>query len=80
MVLFAFAAVWLVTASFFGLIVSLKFHMPGLLADRPWFTYGRAQAAQLNSFLYGFAAVGPFVPSCFRPPMPIETGGTTTRT
>ena len=44
MVLFAFAAVWLVTASFFGLIVSLKFHMPGLLADRPWFTYGRAQA------------------------------------
>ena len=56
MVLFAFAAVWLVTASFFGLIVSLKFHVPGLLADCPWFSYGRAQAAQLNSLIYGFAA------------------------
>src|ERR1041385_5909092 len=54
--LFACAAGWLVFASCFALIASLKFHMPALLADRPWFTYGRVQAVQLNSLIYGFAA------------------------
>src|ERR1044071_995263 len=59
--LFACAAFWLVAASFFGLVTSLKMHMPNLLADCPWFTYGRVQAAQLNSLVYGFgvqAALG----------------------
>ncbi|PYK97004.1 MAG: hypothetical protein DME19_17790 [Verrucomicrobia bacterium] len=56
MVLFAFAAVWLVAASVFGLITSLKFHAPNLLAACPWFTYGRVQPAQLNALVYGFAA------------------------
>jgi len=56
MVLFACAAVWLMVASIFGLIASLKFHAPNLLADCPWLTYGRVQPAQSNAFLYGFAA------------------------
>ena len=56
LVLFACAAVWLVTASVLALIASLKFHMPQLLADCPWFTYGRLQPMQMNSLIYGFAA------------------------
>jgi len=56
LVLFACAAVWLVTASVFALIASLKFHMPQLLADCPWFTYGRLQPMQMNALIYGFAA------------------------
>ena len=56
LVLFACAAFWLVTASVFALIASLKLHAPGLLADCPWFTYGRVQAAQINALIYGFAA------------------------
>src|SRR6266571_1500867 len=56
LVLFACAAVWLVTASVFALITSLKFHMPQFLADCPWFTYGRLQAMQMNALIYGFAA------------------------
>jgi len=56
MVLLACAAAWLVVASGFGLIASLKFHAPNLLADSPWFTYGRVQPAQVNALIYGFAA------------------------
>src|SRR2546425_13204806 len=56
LVLFACAAVWLVTASVFALITSLKFHVPQFLADCPWFTYGRLQAMQMNALIYGFAA------------------------
>ena len=55
-VLFVCAAVWLVTASVFALIASLKFHMPQLLADSPWFTYGRLKPMQTNALIYGFAA------------------------
>jgi len=53
--LFACAAFWVVTASIFALIASLKLHMPDLLADCPWFNYGRVQAAQMNALIYGFA-------------------------
>jgi cytochrome c oxidase cbb3-type subunit I len=54
--MFACAACWLVLASCLALVASLKFHMPGLLADCSWFTYGRVQAAQMNALIYGFAA------------------------
>ena len=56
LLLFACAAVWLVIASLFGLIASLKFHAPNLLADCPWLAYGRVQPAQMNALVYGFAA------------------------
>ena len=56
LVLFVCAVVWLLTASVFALIASLKFHMPQLLADCPWFTYGRLQPMQMNALIYGFAA------------------------
>src|SRR5277367_3492395 len=52
---------WLLVASLFGLLNSLKFHAPGLLADEGWLSYGRVHAAQNAAFLYGFgvpAALG----------------------
>jgi cytochrome c oxidase cbb3-type subunit 1 len=53
-VLFLSAAVWLVIASAFGLIASIKFHAPGFLADSAWLTYGRVRPAGVNLMLYGF--------------------------
>ena len=54
--LFASAAVWLVIASAFALMASLKFHAPGFMAGCPCFTYGRVQPAQMNALIYGFIA------------------------
>src|ERR1041385_7865286 len=53
-VMFVSAAVWLVIASFFGLLSTLKFHSPNILADIPSLTYGRVRPAYFNSLLYGF--------------------------
>lgn len=55
MVLFVSALSWLVLATVFGLIASLKFHMPQFLADTPSLTYGRVAALQADCALYGFA-------------------------
>src|SRR6267378_1519753 len=35
-------------------VASVKFHMPALLADCPWLTYGRIWPAATNCLLYGF--------------------------
>ena len=53
-VLFLSAAVWLLIASAFELITSIKFHAPAFLADSAWLTYGRARPAATSSMLYGF--------------------------
>ena len=55
LLLFLCAAVWLLIGSALGMIATLKFHMPGFLADCAWFTYGRVHPAHLNALLYGFA-------------------------
>jgi cytochrome c oxidase cbb3-type subunit I len=52
--LFVSAAIWLVIASIFGLIASLKFHSPNLLSECPIFTYGRVHPVATNALLYGF--------------------------
>ena len=52
--MFASAAIWLLLGSVFALLASVKVHAPNILADCPWFTYGRVHAASTNSFLYGF--------------------------
>jgi cytochrome c oxidase cbb3-type subunit 1 len=59
--LFASAVAWLLFATVFGLIDSLKFHAPAFLAGSSHFTYGRVQPAQESALLYGFgvqAALG----------------------
>src|SRR5579872_3236722 len=53
--LFVSAAVWLVVASVFGLIASLKFHSPNFLSGCAWLTYGRVHPVATNALLYGFA-------------------------
>jgi cytochrome c oxidase cbb3-type subunit 1 len=61
LLLLAGAALWLLAASLFGLINSLKFHAPGFLAGESYLSYGRLHAAQSAAFLYGFgvpAALG----------------------
>jgi cytochrome c oxidase cbb3-type subunit I len=53
--LFYGAAFWLVLASVFGLLASIKFHGPNFLANSEWLTYGRLYPASTNALLYGFA-------------------------
>jgi len=54
------AAAWLVAASVFGLIASIKFHSPAFLADCAWMTYGRVRAAASAAEVYGFALPAAF--------------------
>jgi len=54
LVLLLSAAVWLVIASVFALISSIKFHQPSFLAGSSCLTYGRVHPAYLNALLYGF--------------------------
>ncbi len=55
LVLYKSALIWLLLATVFGLIASLKFHAPHLLAGVPYLTYGRVVAVQTDCALYGFA-------------------------
>jgi cytochrome c oxidase cbb3-type subunit I len=55
LVLFISTLSWLFLATLFGLIGSLKMHMPHFLAGTEFLTYGRVSAAQTNCALYGFA-------------------------
>jgi cytochrome c oxidase cbb3-type subunit 1 len=53
--LFVSGAVWLVVASVFGLIASIKFHAPGFLSNCALLTYGRVHPIATNALVYGFA-------------------------
>ncbi|MCA9792860.1 MAG: cbb3-type cytochrome c oxidase subunit I, partial [Candidatus Eremiobacteraeota bacterium] len=55
------SAVWLLMGSVLGLLVSLKFHHPGLLATQDFFVFGKLRALHLNIITYGwlsFAGLG----------------------
>ena len=41
--------VWLVIATIFGLIASIKLHSPGFFADRPTLTYGKVEPLFWNA-------------------------------
>lgn len=53
--LFVSAAVWIVIASVFELIASIKFHSPSFLSGCAPLTYGRVHAVAVNALVYGFA-------------------------
>ena len=57
-VLFTFAVVWLLVGSAAGLLSSLKLHMPDLLVEQAWLTFGRMRTIHLNSVAYGWAPLG----------------------
>lgn len=48
------ASVWALLAAAALLAASVKLHSPALLADTPWLTYGRLQAAGTTTLLFGF--------------------------
>jgi cytochrome c oxidase cbb3-type subunit 1 len=61
LLVFLGAAAWLVLASVFALIASIKFHGPNFLAHSEWLTYGRVRPAAYTALAYGFcipAALG----------------------
>jgi len=57
-VLIACAAVWLLLASAAGLVSSLKLHMPDLLNQSAWLSFGRLRTIHLNAVAYGWAPMG----------------------
>lgn len=54
------ALFWLLVSSLLGLITAMKLHWPQFLGGVEYLTYGRVQAAFLNTFLYGWASCGIF--------------------
>uniref|UniRef100_UPI00333FF8B1 cbb3-type cytochrome c oxidase subunit I n=1 Tax=Castellaniella defragrans TaxID=75697 RepID=UPI00333FF8B1 len=54
------AIVWLVLASIFGLISSLKLHDPEFLTQYAWLTFGRTRTLHLNMVAYGWAPMAAF--------------------
>ena len=52
--MFVSGAIWLVVASVFGLLASLKFHSPNFLSDYAALTYGRVHPVATNALIYGF--------------------------
>jgi cytochrome c oxidase cbb3-type subunit 1 len=49
--------VWLLLASLFGLVASLKLHLPDWLVDDAVLTFGRLRPAHLNVAAYGWASM-----------------------
>jgi cytochrome c oxidase cbb3-type subunit 1 len=54
------AIVWLVFASFAGLISSIKLHSPEFLDQYAWLTFGRIRTLHLNAVAYGWAPMASF--------------------
>jgi cytochrome c oxidase cbb3-type subunit 1 len=56
--LFTFAVAWLLVGSVAGLLSSVKLHVPDLLVDQAWLTFGRLRTIHLNVMAYGWAPMG----------------------
>ena len=58
-VLFFFgnAILWLLLASFLGLVASIQLHSPNFLAGVSFLTYGRVWPAYTNTLIYGWASL-----------------------
>ena len=73
--LVGFATVWLIVGSAFGLIASLKLHLPDWLTGQAPLTFGRMRTMHLNSVIYGWlslAGIGVamfLVPRIFKAPL-----------
>ena len=53
---FAFAVIWLLIGSVFGLVASIKLHTPDWLVSNAAMTFGRVRTAHLNAMAYGWAS------------------------
>jgi len=56
--MFACAGLWLLIASAAGLVSSLKLHMPDLLTQYAWLSFGRLRTIHLNAVAYGWTPMG----------------------
>ena len=56
-VLIGSAVLWLVLGSTFGLIASLKLHLPDWLDTQPWLTFGRVRTLHLTLVIYGWLSL-----------------------
>lgn len=74
-VMFVTATIWLVFGSVFGVIASLKLHLPDWLTGSAPLTFGRMRTLHLNSVIYGFLSLGGIgtamwlVPTLFKTPL-----------
>ncbi|MDR4124696.1 cbb3-type cytochrome c oxidase subunit I [Yanghanlia caeni] len=59
-VFLACAIIWLVLASVFGLISSIKLHYPEFLTQHEWLTFGRTRTLHLNMVAYGWCPMAAF--------------------
>ncbi|HEX7046783.1 MAG TPA: cbb3-type cytochrome c oxidase subunit I [Gammaproteobacteria bacterium] len=71
----ASAVAWLAIGSIYGLIASLKMHLPEFLADDAVLTFGRVRPMHLNAVAYGWASMAGvgiaiwLVPRLFKTPL-----------
>ncbi len=54
------AVIWLLLASTFGLISSIKLHNPEFLTEYAWLTFGRTRTLHLNMVAYGWCPMAAF--------------------
>ena len=71
----ASSIVWLLLGSVFGVMASLKMHMPDWLVSDPVLTFGRVRPAHLNVVAYGWASMAGvgvglwLIPRLFKTPL-----------
>lgn len=58
LLLIASATLWLLVGSVFGLIASLKLHLPDLLTGAAPLSFGRMRTMHLNTVIYGWLSLG----------------------
>jgi len=57
LVFYASAVGWLLFATLFGFLTSIKMHSPDLLTNVDWLTWGRIRPAHLNALIYGWGSM-----------------------
>ena len=67
------AVFWLVLGSFFGLITSVKMHLPEFLMSSEFLTFGRVRPVHLNAVTYGWASMAGIGAALFMIPRLFKT-------
>ena len=67
------AVLWLVLASFAGLISSIKLHLPDWLTQYSWITFGRIRPIHLNLVAYGWCSLAGIGVALFLIPRLLKT-------
>lgn len=57
LIAFGSAITWLLVGSLFGDLASFEMHMPDLLVNQAWLTFGRIRPSHLNAMIYGWASL-----------------------